>query len=231
MKETKLTRKFVEDNTIQYLRSANDTRPDIRVVKNDSQKLVVKDFKESAHLFRSIVGPILIRREYGALKKLDRVEGIPKVYCKLDRYAFVMEYIDGSSLENIQKGMVEDNFFDQLHTIIDEMHKRGVAHCDLRSKGNVVLSNGCNPYIVDFAASVFKGMGINPITRIIFKLFVNADNNAILRIKNRLSPQLLTEDEIFQLSKQLPFEPQARKIGDFFRLITKKFLTNSNEHK
>lgn len=221
----KLSRAEIEQNTVEYYRRAGGTRPDLRVVKINSEQIVAKDFRRSDFLFRVIVGPILIRREFGALRNLTGVVGIPQLVCKIDRFALAMEHIQGISLEQVRPGSLDNEFYCELEKIIDNMHSRGVAHCDLRSRGNVMLGNNGRPYVVDFAACVYRGSGFNPFFVWLFKQFVIADDNAILRIKQRLSPELLTEDEKQKLAKPLPFERPARFIGENVRKLTRKLLT------
>jgi len=221
----KIPRSTVESNTACYYRTAGGTRPDLRVVDLDGRRVVVKDFKRSDTLFRLIVGPILIRREFGALRKLLGVEGIPQLAGKIDRYALAMQHIAGESLADLQPGVLDDGFYTALRSVVDSMHSRGVAHCDLRSRGNVMLGDDGRPYVVDFAACVYRGRGINPVSRWLFSQFVLADRNAVLRIKQRLSPELLTREEEAELSRPMPFERPARFIGGNVRKLTRRFLT------
>ncbi len=221
----RLRRNLIEEHTVDYYRTAGGTRPDLRVVELDGRRIVVKDFKRSDFLFRVIVGPILIRREYGAMRNLIGVGGIPHLVGKLDRYALAMEHIDGTSLDNIDNGALNNEFYAKLRAVIDNMHSRGVAHCDLRSRGNVMLANDGSPFVVDFAACVFRGRGINPLFRWLFHQFELADYNAILRIKNRLSPELMSENDHAEFAIPLPFENQAKKIGETVRNLTRHFLT------
>ena len=221
-----LSRQLIEQHTVNYLRKAGGTRPDLRVVEMpDGVKLVVKDFKYSDPLFRLIVGPILIRREYGALRKLAGVQGIPQLIDKIDRYSIAIEYIPSISLDNKINKPLTNEFYDSLRAVICNMHACGVTHCDLRSRGNVMLGDDDKPYVVDFAACVFLGRGINPLTRALFNQFVLADNNAVLRLKKRLSSQLLTEEQIDELNTPLPLERPARAFGSFIRNLTRKLLT------
>lgn len=223
----KLTRTHIESNTVEYYRTAGGTRPDLRVVETDEGRIVVKDFKHSDFLFRVIVGPILIRREAGALRKLDGVWGIPRFIGRIDRYALAIAHISGVSLD--QKGITPppNEFYNELRTVIDDMHGRGVAHCDLRSRGNVMLGEDGKPYVVDFAACVFRGRGINPFFKWLFGQFVLADRNAVLRVKKRLSPQLLSDEEKAELAIPLPFERPARAFGETVRRLTRKLLTRN----
>ncbi len=222
--QNKLTRKYIEENTIGFYRTAEGTRPDLRVVNYEGRKIIVKDFKGSDFLFRAIVGPILIRREFGALRKLIGIHGIPQLICKIDKYAIAMEHISGQSLDRVQKGILDNNFYINLRRLVDDMHRCGVAHCDLRSRGNVMYGDDGLPYIVDFAACVYRGRGLNPFIRFLFEQFVKADENAVLRIKRRLSPELLSDEDNAELNTPLPFERPAVLIGENIRKITRKLL-------
>lgn len=219
------SRSEIESQTVDYLRTAGGTRPDLRVVDMPEGKIVVKDFRHSDFLFRVIVGPILIRREYGALRKLIGVEGIPRLVGRIDRYALAIEHVPGVSLDKGLPHPAPNGFYTSLRRVIDDMHGRGVAHCDLRSRGNVMLGDDGRPYVIDFAACVFLGRGINPFFKWLFGQFVLADRNAVLRVKQRLSGDLLSDDEKAELATPLPFERPARVFGETVRKITRKLLT------
>jgi len=221
----RLRRKTIEDNTVDYYRTASGTRPDLRVVELDGARIIVKDFRRSDFLFRLIVGPVLIRREFGAMRKLLGVEGVPQLVGRLDRFALAMEHVSGTSLEHVASGTLPNEFYSSLRAVIDEMHARGVAHCDLRSRGNVILTEDGSPCVVDFAACVYRGRGINPLSRWLFNQFVKADEHAVLLAKRRLSPELLTEQESAELAKPLPFERPAKIVGESIRKITRTLLT------
>ena len=226
-----LSRKTIEENTTHYHRTAAGTRPDLRVVDLGDKKLVVKDFKRSDFLFRLMVAPILVRREFGALRNLIGVKGVPQLVGKLDRYAFAMEHVPGTSLDHTEPGTLDNDFYANLRRAVDDMHARGVAHCDLRSRGNVVVGDDGQPYLLDFAACVFRGRGINPFFRWLFRQFVLADENAVLLIKQRLSPELLSEEEKAQLAEPLPFERPAKFIGENVRKLTRKLLTRRGNRR
>ena len=227
------SRAAIEKNTIDFYRTASGTRPDLRVVEIDGRRLIVKDFSRGDRLFRAIVGPILIRRELGALKKLAGIAGVPQLVARIDRYALAMDHIAGAPLSSrleggkrgVEPGTLGSEFYTRLREVIDAMHSRGVAHCDLRSRGNVMLGEDGQPYVVDFAACAFRGRGINPFTRWVFDQFVLADRNAVLLVKQRMSPELLTDDERAELVRELPFERPAKFIGENVRTITRRLLT------
>lgn len=186
--------------------------------------VVVKDFRRSAGLFRLLVGPILIRRERAALIRLMGVQGIPQFVADVDRLAFAMEHMPGKSLDKEIGSELPADFFDLLAKMVQEMHDRGVAHCDMRSRGNVILGSDGRPYIVDFAACVMRGRGLNPLINWLFARFCEADDTAILRIKQRLAPQQITDGEAKALARPNRLERPAMFIGKSVRNITRFLL-------
>jgi len=228
-----ISRKDIEGRAQIYLRTAGGTRPDLAVVEVRGRRLVVKDFRRSDFLFRHLIGPLLIGRECKALARLDGVDGIPALVGRIDRFAFAAEYIPGTSLDKLSSAQLSASFFDRLAETVKEMHSRGVAHCDMRSRGNVILaeddqtadSRHGRPYIVDFAACVMRGRGLNPLVNWLFARFCEADDDAVLRIKKRLAPDLLTVEEEHRLARRNPLERPAQMIGRGVRRITRMLLT------
>ena len=84
------------------------------------------------------------------------------------------------------------------------------------------------PYVIDYAACVYRGRGLNPLTRWLFGQFVLADRNAVLLMKRRHSPGLLTDADKAELARELPFERPARFIGENVRKLTRKLLTRGS---
>jgi len=132
-----MTRTEIEQNTIKLLRTAGGTRPDLRVVEIDGHRSVVKDFRRSDPLFRLLIGPILISRERacpcqsqcGARRAATHTEDRPLCHRNRTR---------GRAALRDFEGPIPEEFFDRLAEALREIHSRGVAHCDLRSSGNVM---------------------------------------------------------------------------------------------
>jgi RIO-like serine/threonine protein kinase len=223
-----MTRAEVEKNTITFLRTADGTRPDLRVVETDGCRVVVKDFSRSDKLFRLLIGPILIRRERGALIRLKGILGVPQVLETIDRHAFVMEHVDGVALKDY-KDPLPKGFFDKLTEVTTLIHERGIAHCDMRSSGNVMVTKNGDPKVVDFAACVIQGNGLNPLVNFVFQQFVDADLHAILMLKRRHAPDTLRPEEVKRLATPLPYEIIAKKIGCTVRNVTRKLLTRKKD--
>lgn len=229
--DAELDRAWIESHTVSRHRTAGSTRPDLRVVEWNGKRIAVKDFRYSSPAFRYVVGRILIRREYGALKKLIGVKGIPQLIKRIDAYAIAMEHIPHLDFDAVELNWLDDGFYESLRESVDMMHERGVAHCDLRTFGNVMVGEDGCPYIVDFAACVYRGKGINPITRWLFRQFVEADKYAALKVKRRFSPDRLTPEELKQLDTPLPLEKPAKAVGHFIRRVVKRIAARSYKHQ
>jgi len=206
----------------QYFRTAGGTRPDLALYELDGRRVVVKDFRGSDPLFRLLIAPILVRRERAALLRLSGVPGIPQYLADIDHLAFAAEYAAGTSLDKLGECVPDPAFFDSLSQTVRLMHARGVAHCDLRSRGNVILGEDGRPYLVDFAACVMRGRGYNPIVNWLFARFSEADEDAVLLIKKRLAPQLLTEAETARLSRTIPLHGAAVWLSRTIRALTRR---------
>lgn len=223
--QERLTREYLHKRCIEHVRIAQGTRPDLKIIDLDGHKVALKDFHNSSPWFRRIIGPILIRREAGALRKLDSVNNVPKLLASLDRHSLLMEYVDGVPMRQAPQEAFTQEFFDRLDTLVNQMHSAGVAHCDLRTGNNVLVDADHNPHLIDFASCVFRGRGLNPFISLVFREFRRADKRVVLTLKRRFAPELLTKDEEAALAKPLPFERPARFIGKSVRNLTRRALT------
>jgi serine/threonine protein kinase len=219
-----MTRDEVEKQTVAFLRTARGTRPDLRVVEIGGRRTVVKDFRRSDPLFRLLVGPILVRRERGALARLRAVEGVPQFIETIDRYAIAVEHVDGRSLGDVRE-LVPERFFDRLAEVVERVHERGVAHCDLRNLGNVIVASDGEPHIIDFAGCVIRGRGWNPFINFLFRQFALADRYAVLILKRKHAPDLLRPEELDRIEASLPYERIAIRVGTGLRKLAKRLLT------
>jgi len=220
-----MSREGLENRCVGILKTAGGSRPDLKLVETECGPAVLKDYRRSDPLFRAIVGPILIRRERGALLRLTGVQGVPRLIRAVDRHALLIEHVDGAPVRSVPQGSLPQQFFVQLEDLIRRMHQAGVAHCDLRTGGNIMIGGDGRPYIIDFASCVFRGRGLNPFIRWLFGQFQRGDLHAVLLLKKRASPDLLTPEDKAALARSLPFERPAVFIGKSVRNLTRRLLT------
>jgi serine/threonine protein kinase len=173
-------------------------KPDLNRVDVGGRALIVKDVRGKSFLSRWTLGLWLIRKEWMIYSRLAGVKGIPMPIERIDRFAFTMEFVPGTS---IQRGKVlSDSFFRDLKQILKEIHSRGVVHMDLRHKGNILVSESGKPFLIDFNSSFyFKKRGI--LRRFLFSLLRWVDYGGFLKLKQRVSPSLMTPEELSFLKR------------------------------
>ena len=69
-----------------------------------------------------------------------------------DTALLVMEWVDGTPLEQLPAGQISDDLLVRLWTDADRLHKAGIAHRSLRA-ANVLVGQDGQPTIVDFSFS------------------------------------------------------------------------------
>ncbi len=200
------------------VRTPSGTRPAIRVVEKNGVRAVVKDYSANRFVFRNTVGRFLVWRESKAFRKLKGLRGVPTLYRVIDGLALVIEEIPGRSLENLEKAVrLPESFFFALKTLVDEFHKRGVAHCDLKRAPNTLLGDDGQPYVIDWGASISEGeFRISPLD-LIFRRFILDDYMAIIKLKLRHIPDAVSREERDRYNYRSSEEILIRAIRDRLR--------------
>jgi serine/threonine protein kinase len=84
--------------------------------------------------------------------------------------------------------------------VLKEIHSRGVVHLDLRHKGNILVSEKGLPFLIDFNSSFsFKENGF--FHRFFFPILRWVDYGGLLKLKERVSPSLMTTEELSFLKR------------------------------
>ncbi|GAB4509275.1 MAG: hypothetical protein Tsb0026_09290 [Sulfuricaulis sp.] len=188
---------------------------------------MLKDYGKADPWFRRIVGPLSARREARALEQLTGTRGVPRLLRRVSRDALLLEYIPGTSAREVPPGGLAPQFFERFYRLIDRLHESGVAHCDLRSQGNILVGADGEPHVVDFAAHFRRGRSWNPVSRWMYEKFCEADRVAVARLKKSHAPELLTEPEQQALARDRKtwLERGARIIGKSVRNVSRWLLT------
>jgi RIO-like serine/threonine protein kinase len=134
----------------------------------------------------------LIHKEWKIYSRLKGLKGIPRPVGRIDRFAFAMEYIPGKAVGRDET--LSPSFFSELERVLREVHSRGVVHMDLRHKGNILVSEKGEPFLIDFNSSFsFREKGI--LKRFLFPLFQWVDVGGLLKLKERVLPSSMTPEE------------------------------------
>lgn len=177
----------------RYVEAAG-SRPAVCVVRIGDREAVLKDYTQCDRLFAWLVGPLLVWRETSALAQLEGTRGVPRLFRKLGSRAFLMEYLRGAEKARKQPATAHLDFFIRLRQLVDRIHARGVAHCDMRRSGNILVDAVGEPYLVDFVSCAFLRPWWHPLGWL-FPLLCQADRDAIIKLKYRTAPELLTQEE------------------------------------
>ena len=173
-------------------------KPDLNRVEVEGRFLMVKDVRKRNFFLRWTLGVWLIQKEWKIYSRLKGMKGIPQPIERIDRFAFAMEFIPGRPL--LRGDALSPSFFSDLEKVLKDLHARGVVHLDLRHKGNILISERGELFLIDFNSSfVFKGKGI--LRRFLFPLLRWVDYGGMLKLKERISPDLMSSEERSSLRK------------------------------
>jgi hypothetical protein len=179
--------------THRYVESEG-SRPAVLVVRVGDGEAVLKDYSHCDRLFAGLIGPLLVWRETSALARLEGTPGVPRLIRTLGPRAFLMEHLRGADKARKQPQTAQPVFFERLGQLVERIHARGVAHCDMRRSGNILVDASGEPYLVDFVSCAFLRPWWHPLGWL-FPLLCQADRDAIIKLKNRVAPELMTEEE------------------------------------
>jgi RIO-like serine/threonine protein kinase len=181
-----------------YLVKGRAGKPDLNQVEVEGRSLMVKDVRKKYFLLRWTLGLWLIHKEWKIYSRLTGMKGIPQPVERIDRFAFAMEFIPGRSI--LRGDPLPSSFFSDLERVLGEVHGRGVVHLDLRHKGNILVSEKGEPFLIDFNSSfAFKEKGF--LRRYLFPLLRWVDYGGLLKLKERISPSLMTPEELTFLKR------------------------------
>ena len=175
-------------------------------------RAAVKDFSRTPRAFRRFVAPLLVAREAAALKRLDGLSWVPGFYARLDRLAFAMELVEGTPLDTFALGELAPEVFPRVQAAIDAIHERGVSHCDLKRRSNLLLTPSGDIVLIDFAAALIGRRLGRPLINWLQREAALVDDKSVPRLKKFVAPELLTEEDRRKLDEPTRLEKWARKL-------------------
>lgn len=205
------------------LRKPSNTRPAVWRIEERGVKAVIKDFHYNGFWYKNIVGRFLVWRESKAYRRLEGLQGVPVFFRTIDGLALVVEEIQGTDMEtpNVMKNL-DDSFYEDLKILINNIHKRGLVHCDLKRAPNIMKGDDGKPYIVDWAAAVsLRELRFFPLN-LIYGRFLQDDLNAVTKLKLKHRPESVIPEEKDMYIQRGRLEMAIRKIRNFFRACLKK---------
>ena len=207
----------------EVLRDPTSTRPVLWVVEEDGVEAVVKDYSPNGFFYRNVIGRFLVWREQKAYRRLRGLKGIPALLRVIAGQALVLQRVHGESLENLEtRRRLPRSFFDELENLVQEVHGRGVAHCDLKRAPNILAGHDGKPYVLDWSASVSRHeLPLFPLNRI-YERLLSDDFNAITKVQLRHCPEEVSEERKSRYFTRSSRELFVRSIRDRCRELLKK---------
>lgn len=123
-----------------------------------------------------------LRREYQAYLRLQGMVGVPECYGLVDGRYLVLEHIHGRPYRDAS-WLERGQWFAELLQVLQAMHARGVSHGDLKSKGNLLVTEDERPCIVDFGTAFMHKSGFHPLNNWLFRVGKRLDLNAWVKHK------------------------------------------------
>jgi len=213
--------------TLQVFRRGGGSRPDVLLVSHGQGRAVLKDHNACDPLFARLLGPLLAWREARALQRLQPVAAVPTLLARPDRRSLLLQYLPGEPLYKTTVPVDWEVFFARLSQVLEEIHAHGVAHCDLRSPGNTLVTAEQTPVLVDFVAATCNGARWNFSARWVFTRFARADREAVLKLKRHVAPELLSEQDKHTMENMSAFERAARGFGAGVRTVSRRLFTRA----
>ncbi len=185
--------------------------PDVWLVEYGGRRYVVKDFSARTWLLRNTWGRTCVSREVAAYSRLLGVPGVPQLVGRPDPFSFVMEFVEGAQLpRRSQRDLLGPGFFPALQALVAEMHRRGVAHGDLRRR-NILVTPDRRPALIDFETAVVARR-VSP-SGWFFRTMARVDDLKLLKIRHKYYRGQTTGEEMEALENP----PVLLRIGRFLR--------------
>ncbi len=112
------------------------------------------------------------------------------------------------------------DFFQRLEAVVNGIHQRGVVHCDIKNRSNIVVTEKLEPFIVDFASAFTRDGRFGPVRRFLFERFRVDDQRAVVKARLLVGRFWNEEDERFAFHRG-PGERAVRAIRNAARRLFK----------
>lgn len=168
--------------------------PTLWNVNHAGRALVIKDIRHSNPLYRFTLGRWLLGREARAYRALQEFPFVPHCHGWLDRDSIVLQRLDATSLTKYPIAKLRPALFDALADQIAALHRRHIAHLDLRHRSNILVTEDGEPRLIDFASTMCLEQ--SPVRRKLFwPLFAAIDRSGLIKWRLRYFPDQVSEED------------------------------------
>ena len=146
----------------------------------DGHDLVVKSAMGSGLVRR--LRERTLQREYQAYQRLAGVDGVPACHGMVAEHYLVVDFIRGVPYRQASWDDREA-WFEAFLVVLRAIHARGVSHGDLKSKGNIMVTEDQQPCVIDFGTAFVHQEGFHPVNNRLFEHARRMDINAWVKHK------------------------------------------------
>ncbi len=162
----------------------------------------------------------MLRREYLAYLRLGHIPGIPRCFGLQADGSLELEYLPGEAYRETVPALKDrPRFFAELKERILALHEAGVAHADLKRRGNLLISAEGDPIILDFGSAVLERPDGGWWNHFLFRQACRMDLNAWVKLKYRRRYDLLSPEDL-PYYQPTTLEDTARVIRRAWRKVT-----------
>jgi len=196
----------------RWLCQGSAWKADLSLLNRGGERAVLKDFSAKSLLVR-LIGRAQVAREVQVYRALAGVEGVPVFLGRPTSQSLLIGYIEGRRLSKERGAADAPRLAARLQALVNEFHRRGVAHVDLRGRDNILVDAARRVWVLDFGASWLRGDG-TPVRRWLFALGSLVDRAAVLKWRLLLAPESVgpaersSHERFRRLRKLWPFNPK-----------------------
>jgi len=160
----------------------------------------------------------LARREAQALRRIDGMPATPRLL-RWDGTWLDRSFLDGQAMY-LRPPRGDVAYFRAARRLLQQLHRRGVAHNDLAKEANWLVREDGSPALIDFQLAV-RG---NPRSRWM-RLLAREDLRHLLKHKRMYCREALTPVELRLLKRHSWVRDLWFRTGKpVYRLVTRKWL-------
>ena len=189
-KHAPFTREEFERSKTELLSRGRWGNADLHLFRSGGEAWVVKDFLHCPAGVRQTWGSFMAGRELLALRRLAGIPGFPQDAFRLDRYAIAYRFVPGIEMGRAKPELLTQGFFEQLESLVGRMHGRDIAHLDIRTGGNVLVTDEGTPLILDFQSHV----NLSGVPAFLRRVLVAVDRAGVYKHWSIRAPGTLGEE-------------------------------------
>ncbi|MBB3225964.1 RIO-like serine/threonine protein kinase [Luteibacter sp. Sphag1AF] len=188
----------------------------IERVERDGQMLIRRDISSARWWARGFARRAAAR-EARALKKLDGIDGVPRLLAWDGRH-LERSYMAGQPM---QLGQPRDGaYYRDALRLLAVLHRRGIVHNDLAKEPNWLVREDGSPALVDFQIAWTRGRRGR-----LFRLLAREDLRHLLKHKRTYVPDGLSVRQRAILARPAPHSRLWRATGKrLYKLIARKLF-------